>query len=211
MNRVLVISPHPDDEAIGCGGTLLRHVSVGDAVKAVFLTSGERGGHGLTEERTRGIREREARTATAEMGLESVEFWRERDGALKAGRSLCARMSHLLRAWRPHTVYVTHELEMHPDHRAAARLMRVAVRDLGPRSRPDRVLMYEVWTPMPRMDEIVDISAFIDRKIAAIRTYRSQCRYVAFDDAAKGLNRYRGEMHCWPEGRFAEVFTELIP
>ena len=43
MRRVLVISPHPDDDVIGCGGTLRRHVLDGDEVRVIYLTSGERG------------------------------------------------------------------------------------------------------------------------------------------------------------------------
>jgi len=47
MERVLVISPHPDDESIGCGGTLHRYATEGATVKVAFLTSGEQGGHGV--------------------------------------------------------------------------------------------------------------------------------------------------------------------
>ena len=60
MSRVLVVSPHPDDEAIGCGGTLCKHVLAGDSTRIVFLTSGEQGGHGRPVEETIRLREHEA-------------------------------------------------------------------------------------------------------------------------------------------------------
>src|SRR5437879_4633880 len=82
MSNVLVISPHPDDESIGCGGTLRRHVLQGDIVQAVFLTSGERGGHGRSREDTMRIREQEAREAAAILGLAQIEFWRVSNGSL---------------------------------------------------------------------------------------------------------------------------------
>ncbi len=71
--------------------------------------------------------------------------------------------------------------------------------------------MYEVWTPLQEMDHIEDISDVIDDKIAAVRAYRTQCNVLRFDDAILGLNRYRGEMHSWPGGPYAEIFREFHP
>ena len=207
MSRVLVISPHPDDESIGCGGTLRKHAAQGDRVEVVFLTSGENGGHGRAPEETIRLREGEARRAARILGLSAVEFWREPDGAIRVTPPLVQRVRAKLKQARPDVIYVTHDLEMHPDHRAAVRLVQRALHGLTGR-KPD-VLMYEVWTPMPAMDHIEDISKFMAKKLQAVRAYRTQCAVVDFVEAVRGLNRYRGEMHSWPGGDYAEVFTRL--
>jgi len=209
MKRVLVLSPHPDDEAIGCGGTLRKHVVEGDVVEVVFLTSGERGGHGQSPARTRQLREGEARRAAAVLGIGRVEFWGEPDGGLAPTAALTRRLEGRLRRRRPAVIYLPHPREQHPDHRATVRLLRAALAGEGASMIRPAIRMFEVWTPLQRLDEIVDISAFVDRKRAAIRAYRSQCAVVAFDQAALGLNRYRGEMHSWPGGNYAEVFSIL--
>ena len=81
-------------------------------------------------------------------------------------------------------------------------------RNPGTKAKP-LVLGYEVWTPVQKLVEIVDISPCMATKLRAIRAYRSQCAVLDFDAAILGLNRYRGEMHSWPGGRYAEVFTAV--
>lgn len=211
MKRILVISPHPDDESIGCGGTLRKHVEDGDSVEVIFLTSGENGGHGRDPSLTRRLREAEARRACVILGTRAVEFWGMRDGAVRAGRAAVERLRGKFASFGPDTVYVPHTEEMHPDHRAAARLVQRALAGVPKRGVLPRVLMFEVWTPLQKMDEIVEISPQMKIKLEAIRAYATQCEVVGFDEAVVGLNRYRGEMHSWPEGHYAEVFAELKP
>lgn len=209
MSRILVISPHPDDESIGCGGTLRDHVVRGDEVRVVFLTSGERGGHGRAPAETAPLREREAEAAAAILGLAGVEFWREPDGALRASRPLIERLHQRLSEYRPEVVYVTHSGEMHPDHRAAARLVRLSTALPNGAADIPLVRMYEVWTPLSRMDDVVDVSEYMDVKLEAIRAHKSQCDVLRFDESARGLGRYRGEMHSWPGGDYAEIFLRM--
>ena len=71
---VLIVAPHPDDEAIGCGGTICLHRQRGDRVHAVFLTSGERGLTGAAPEAARAIRESEARAAAGVLSLDRLDF-----------------------------------------------------------------------------------------------------------------------------------------
>lgn len=209
MVRVLVISPHPDDESIGCGGALRKHVVDGDEVRVVYLTSGEKGGHGRPPDETARVREAEAAAAAEILGLAGIEFWRQPDGDVRATPELAARLRELLAAFRPHHVYVPHDREMHPDHRAAVAVLRVALESIPSRERPG-VLMFEVWTPLESFDHVEDISEVIAVKVAAIRAHATQCDVMKFDEAVLGLNRYRGEMHSWPGGDYAEVFRRLV-
>lgn len=208
MNRILVLSPHPDDESIGCGGTLNKHVESGDNIYVLFLTSGEKGGHDLSEAEAARIREQEAREATAILGIQKIDFWRQPDSALRATSKLVNRLRQVIIDWKPEYVYVPHIKEMHPDHRATARLLRASLRSL-PGNDKIEIRMFEVWTPLQAMDEVVDITSHIKTKIKAIQKYKSQCSVVKFDEAILGLNRYRGEFHSWPGGDYAEIFLRM--
>jgi len=205
--RVLVVSPHPDDEAIGCGGTLAGQAIAGDEIRTIFLTSGEAGGHGAEPAVAGAAREAEAREAARLLGIHTIDFWRLPDGALRSSDVLARRLRDVILDWRPEWLYVPHGADQHRDHRAASRLVGKATRGLAP-PRP-AVWQFEVWTPLATLDRIVDISQVIDTKLAAIRAYRSQCSVLRFDEAFAGLARYRGEMHSWPGGPYAEVFRRM--
>src|SRR5688572_21532982 len=78
--HVLVIAPHPDDEAIGCGGTLLLHSRErGDRVTCVFLSSGELGLKQLAPEEAGRVREQEAAEVAEILGLQQLWFLRAPD------------------------------------------------------------------------------------------------------------------------------------
>ena len=109
---------------------------------------------------------------------------------------------------QPYIIYVPQEQEEHPDHRAAAFLVMNAIKHLPATIISPTVWMNVVWTPLQKMDHIVDISLYTETKRKAILAYKSQCDVLAFDEAILGLNRYRGEMHSWPGGDYAEVFKK---
>jgi LmbE family N-acetylglucosaminyl deacetylase len=203
--NVLVIAPHPDDEAIGCGGAICLHAARGDRVVVVFLTSGELGIKGLEHEAVRRIRESEALAAAAILGVADAVFFRRPDYALGECVHETARdLAPVLEREAPAVVYLPHPQEWHPDHRAAEPILRRALADASP---PRRARLYEVWTPMADHDDGEDISSVMRRKLQAVRAHASQVQQLRYDRAVRGLNQYRGAL-AWG-CRYAEVFRTV--
>jgi LmbE family N-acetylglucosaminyl deacetylase len=205
--QVLVVAPHPDDESIGCGGTIGLHRERDDEVRVVFLTSGERGIPGSSVETARATREAEAAEALRILGVEAWDFLRLPD--LDVTRHLddgAVRLAHVLSANPPTVVYLPHPQEAHPDHQAALPLIRLALRRMDKGS-PVELRGYEVWTPLGAHDWAEDITDHMARKLRAVRCYQSQLAEFRYDRAVKGLNQYRGGLAA--RCRYAEVFQSL--
>jgi LmbE family N-acetylglucosaminyl deacetylase len=200
--NVLVVAPHPDDEAIGCGGALCLHAMRGDRVTAVFLTSGELGLKHLPQEEAWRVRESEAEEAALVLGLSRWTFLRCPDWLLGEHiAEAAARVQKVLVDEQPDLLYLPHSGESHPDHQVALPIVRAA---LCSYRHPSDLFLYEVWTPLSQYDQVKDISAVMERKLAAIRCYGSQLGSYQYERAARGLNEYRGALggHC----PYAEVF-----
>ncbi len=203
---ILVIAPHPDDEAIGCGGTIALHRQAGDRVAVLFLTSGEGGLPRASVADAWSTREAEARAAVADLSADVLAFLRLPDGGVgddvdRAAAAVAAAMADV----RPDCVYLPHPAEDHADHAACLPVLGRAYGLLG---RPEPWLLgYEVWTPLGWFDQVRDVSAVYDRKRAAVRRHASQLADFDYDRAAAGLNAYRGAL----AGRcaYAEVFASL--
>ena len=203
--NVLVIAPHPDDESLGCGGTLCKHAARGDRVVVTYVTSGELGLKHLSREKAWAIRESEARRAVGVLGGAAVEFLRLPDWSVADHVPRAARLLRpIVEREKPALVYLPHAREWHPDHRAALRVLRAACR--GGNGLPE-VLAYEVWTPLPEHDHVEDITAEMPKKLRALRAHRSQLNQFDYVRAVKGLNQFRGELAA--KCRYAEVFQTI--
>jgi LmbE family N-acetylglucosaminyl deacetylase len=206
--RILVIAPHPDDEAIGCGGAVCLHRRQGDSVHVVFLTSGERYTDDVPAETNRSVREAEACQAGRILDVEGLDFLGLPDLGLSACIDQAAgRLRPLLEAREPNVLYLPHPEESHPDHAAALPIVRAALAGLSSPFRLPELRGYEVWSPLTRYQWVEDVSAVMPQKLRAIRCYRSQLRLFRYDAAVRGLNRYRGILGA--ASRYAEAFVSL--
>lgn len=202
--NVLVIAPHPDDECIGCGGTICLHVERGDSVSAVFLTSGELGLKHLPKEQAWRIREKEAKRAGKILGLAELHFLRCRDWFLgEEIEPAATALAPILQRLEPELIYLPHVNEWHPDHKASLPIVRAT---LARCKIPEpQLLAYEVWTPLSEYDHVENISQTISRKLKALRCHCSQLAEFDYATGIRGLNQYRGVMagKC----KYAEVFA----
>lgn len=142
--RVVVVSPHPDDEVLGCGGLLFAAHRKSLKILVIAVTDGEAcypSDPTWTVEHLRSARPRELATAIRELGVESecIELLHVPDGQVNAHESdLRERLSQLLRAGD--CVLVTWHADGHPDHEATARATLAAAA-----SRGASVFEFPVW------------------------------------------------------------------
>lgn len=188
-HKVLSLAPHPDDETIGCGGSLIHHVEAGDAVKVVFLTNGAKGDTSgeMEEDLYVGWRASEAKNACAHLGVTDLEFWAFEDRALAGSQGVLRRLIQLLREFQPQLVYAPSPMEIHPDHRATCFLLADAIRSTV---EDFRLAFYEVGQPVS-VNVLVDITPVLARRVRAMEAYESQLKERPYKDASIALNRYR--------------------
>ncbi len=204
--NVLVLAPHPDDESIGCGGTVVRHVERGDEVEALFLTSGELGLKKLARDGAWETREAEARAACSVLGLREPIFLRLPDWTMGGDVAAAAdKLRPVLERTQPELIYMPHPLEWHPDHRAVLPILSAAFHGLS--FNAPALRGYEVWTPMAEFQHVENVSGTMEKKLAALREHVSQIAEWDYVRAISGLNAYRGVMAGRCE--YAEVFQEL--
>jgi LmbE family N-acetylglucosaminyl deacetylase len=216
MENVLVFAPHPDDDVIGCGGSIAKHIHQGDGVAIVYMTSGEAGSLEYPAPKLRRLREIEARNSSVLLGVTDLTFLRHPDGYLEYTRTALDAVVSLIRCKQPTRIYIPHNHDSIPDHKVTHHLVMEAsrraggpwFRQCGTESWKVRtVLGYEVSTPLVSVGYSQDISAYLPKKLEALRLHRSQLDSIPYDQAIQALNRYRGIMTG--QGKYCECFQLL--
>ena len=225
IERVLVITAHPDDSEFGAGGTVAKFVKDGREVAYCIVTNGNKGSSDrtMTPERLAGIRAEEQRNAARVLGVESVSFLGYPDGEVEDTRDLRRDVSREIRRFRPDLVICqnpnrTYNLgASHRDHRTVGGVVldcvyplardHLAFPELLPEFEPHKVR--EVYVMQWNEPHIVnDISEVIDLKLKALACHASQFKDFAAVEArvrqrSKELGTARGYA-------FAEAFDRIV-
>lgn len=173
---VLAIGAHPDDIELIAGGTIAGLVRRGKRVAVIDLTRGEMGTRGTPEDRAK-----EAAAAAEVLGLVERINLDLGDGRVTNKVEHRRKVINEIRRLRPSIVLNHHWHDLHPDHCAAAEIMRDSMYPVGMAKydadgapfRPNEVLFFMGHFPFAP-DLIVDISEDMETKLAACRCYASQ-------------------------------------
>lgn len=184
--KVLVFSPHPDDDVIGCGGTLYQYHLMGAEIAAVYMTDGRKGNGRYREDELVCIRQEEAKRASRIIGIDKLIFLDNRDSELSPSRKTIMELSAILNDYKPEAVFLPFFMDNHPDHTATSQIFFSAARSLT----SSMCYSYGIWTPLPTSNIVSDITTCLETKILAINEHKSQLELIDLIEAAKGLSRY---------------------
>jgi bacillithiol biosynthesis deacetylase BshB1 len=175
---VLAIFSHPDDAELTMAGTLIKLKALGHRVGVADMTRGEMGTRGTPE-----IRAREALDAARMMGLDARVNLELPDGHVMLNEEGRQTVARAIRKYRPAVLFTSHWDDPHPDHAATARIVREAARlatmrnydpDGGQQSTKMPAVAHAVYSRLVQPSFIIDVSEFAEKKMEAIRAYRSQ-------------------------------------
>ena len=203
--NVLIISVHPDDETLGCGGTILRHVAEGDTVDWVVVTAAHepRWSRALIEQKAGEVSAVAAAYGMRQvtrLGFRTTELDREPQNTLIDG------LRGAVEATRPETVYLVHGGDVHTDHFA---VFTAAMSVLKPfymkKQGVRRVLCYETLSSTEAAPPLLhrvfvptvyrEITGYLERKVEIMSLYASEVHGDPLPrgaSAIRALARYRG-------------------
>jgi LmbE family N-acetylglucosaminyl deacetylase len=226
IERVLVVTAHPDDVDFGAAGTVANMTDAGIEVVYCLVTDGQAGGfdHSIPRTEMAAIRREEQTKAAAEVGVTRLIFLGHMDGEAVADMQLRHDISAAIREVRPQVVITQNPVRnldstygSHPDHIATGEATMCAVYPDArnpfafagqPCAELDDWAVDEVWVMLGAdAHDFIDITSQLDRKIRALRCHESQHRDPdAMEERVRAWWKSIAAERGRPENTSAEVF-----
>jgi len=225
IQRVLVVTAHPDDSEFGAGGTVAKLVKDGCEVTYLIVTNGNKGSSDrtMTPERLVAIRAEEQRQAARTLGVARVEFLGYPDGEVEDTREVRREVTRHIRRWRPDLLICqspnrTYNLgASHRDHRTVGGVAldcvyplardHMAFPELMPEFEPHKVRqVYVMQWQNPHL--VIDISDVIDLKLRALACHASQ--FADFSKVEARVRERSAELGKAKGYAYAEAFDHIL-
>ena len=204
MKRVTVVSVHPDDETLGCGGTILRHLADGDEVTWIVVTTGWEPKYSRA---TIAAKAAEVDRVAGAYGMAQVHRLGLRATTLRElpVEAVVDAVGPAIEAARPDWIYTVHAGDVHTDHQVVFESLSIVCKPFRAAPRIERLMSFETLSStdaapaaqarafLPQVH--VDITPFIDQKLAIMAMFATEQQTYPLPRAAesiRALARYRG-------------------
>lgn len=187
VEKILILSPHPDDEIMGCGGTIYKYHEAGTDVHIVYITDGS---FGITD-RDIESRKREA-LAIKEIVPKVTQYFLDfKDSRLfESIDSLQNKIGILINEIKPNLIFTPWILDHHDDHVVVTTALANAIKP----GIPEMIIsLYEIMSPIFG-NHSVNISSEFETKKALLNCYSSQVHRYNISNISTTLNAFRAEL-----------------
>ena len=215
--NILVIAPHSDDEVLGCGGTIARHVDEGDKVFVAIMTNAHVGAPELFEQADVERIRREATECHQYLRVQQTFFYDFPVLQLETypQYKIANQLAGLIREIGSEIVYIPHRGDLHCDHAAVYNAALVACRPIN-KCPVKEVYAYETLSETewghPFSDDVfipgcyIDISGYMTTKLEAMKYYKSQLRDYPNPRSIEGIKALATFRGVTISKSFAEAF-----
>mgnify|MGYP006088411281 CR=1 FL=1 len=201
--KILIVAAHPDDETLGCGGTIAKHLMNGDSVNVVFLSDGVTSRHNVNTKDIE-LRKKASKSAVKILGInETPIFFGFPDNRMDSIDLLdiVQKLEVTINSIKPEVIYTHFSGDLNVDHQITHRALMTACRPL-PGSSVKEIYSFEIlssteWSILESFtpNYFIDISQTLEQKKYAIQAYNSELKnfpHPRSTEAIDALAKYRG-------------------
>jgi N-acetylglucosamine malate deacetylase 1 len=218
MSIVVVVAPHPDDETLGCGGTLLRHKAEGDSIHWLIMTAmSEAGGFDVEKIGERGAEVDRVTNAYSFDSVHQAVFETTQLDTLPKSH-LVREVSSFLSKVKPDTLYIPYRNDAHSDHEVVFDAVAACTKSFRyPFIR--KIRAYETLSETEfglrpgdngfRPNLFIDVSGYLDHKIAIMKLYQGELGDHPFPRSVTSLRALATLRGATAGCEYAESFMSL--
>lgn len=185
QDRILILSPHPDDESIGCGGLLLKY---GKQCDVICLTDGRYGDPDIEPSKMAKIRFKEFQNVMLHLKVNNFVNLGIEDSHLAENYEKFSTIN-FANGGGYNYIFMPGSNDSHPDHMSVYNhFLRFCKTHKKPSS---KIMFYEIWSALSAPTSFINISDIIQEKKNLINMYKSQVKFINYAEKILGLNIYR--------------------
>lgn len=194
--NIFVLSPHPDDDVFGIGGTLSLFSRINSQITIIYLCNGSKGNNfGKKDNNLIKTRKKESLLSGKILNIKNQIFYNNEDGELNLNQIIINNLVQIIKKNDPNIIFTPNIVDNHEDHKATNKLLYETLKKIDVSEQKNiKIAQYEIWTPL-YPNKIINITKEIATKNKLVSCHQSQLKSRNYDKAIISLNKYRAEIN----------------